>query len=402
MNNRRYETLLVVLFGIGLGLVMLDRMAINFLFPVLVKEFGLNNTHIGQIILFQTLGWAIFGLVFSILADRTGYKKWLMVPLLVLTTVFSAGSAFTVGLTSLILMRFFLGIVEGPYTPLYVSILHVQTDPKRFAVAVGLVVGIAGIIGGLIAPLLVTQLLVRYDWHWAFIVSSLPTLVLAILIGLYVKEVKTTSAVDGASVEKADWSDFAKLLKYRNVVLCIVLIVLSMLAMWSFFVYSPLYWVQLGKMSEQSMGFIMSATGVSVIFWNFVIPAISNRIGRKTVLIVFAPILACMFLVMYFSVGTVAQILFVILGGIAGALPSLLFIIGTESVPRTLATTSPSLIMGVGELLGGAVGTGTMGALADLYGLQTVMIIIAGALILFSAVSFGLIETSPHLVSKKI
>nr|WP_316045899.1 hypothetical protein [Planococcus glaciei] len=71
----KYETKLVMLFFVAWGFLYLDRQAISMLMPMIIEDIALNNTKIGQINMWQTIGFAISAPVFAILSDRLGHKK---------------------------------------------------------------------------------------------------------------------------------------------------------------------------------------------------------------------------------------------------------------------------------------------------------------------------------------
>ena len=55
MKKQTYQNSIAVLFALTWGLVLLDRNAIAFLFPVLMKEFNLNNAQTGQIVMWYRI-----------------------------------------------------------------------------------------------------------------------------------------------------------------------------------------------------------------------------------------------------------------------------------------------------------------------------------------------------------
>ena len=65
MNQRTYQNTIAVLFALTWGLVLLDRNAITFLFPILMKHFNLNNAQTGQIVMVTGFGFVISSLFLS-------------------------------------------------------------------------------------------------------------------------------------------------------------------------------------------------------------------------------------------------------------------------------------------------------------------------------------------------
>jgi MFS family permease len=79
MKKKTYQNVIALLFALTWGLVLLDRNAITFLFPVLMKAFDLNNAQTGQIVMVTGFGFVLSSLFITPLADRSGLKRiWLV------------------------------------------------------------------------------------------------------------------------------------------------------------------------------------------------------------------------------------------------------------------------------------------------------------------------------------
>ena len=137
MKTRTYQNTIAVLFSLTWGLVLLDRNAISFLFPILMKEFQLNNAQTGQIVMVTGFGFVISSVFLTSLADKSGLKKLWLVPVIILSGVFSGATAVATSLTVLLIVRFLTGFADGPIYPLMTSVLKVQGEPGRFASYIG-------------------------------------------------------------------------------------------------------------------------------------------------------------------------------------------------------------------------------------------------------------------------
>ena len=93
MKKQTYQNVIAILFALTWGLVILDRQAITFIFPILMETFGLNNAQTGQIILVTGLGFVISSLFLTPLSDRSGLKKLWLGPVFIFAGVFSGGTA---------------------------------------------------------------------------------------------------------------------------------------------------------------------------------------------------------------------------------------------------------------------------------------------------------------------
>ena len=182
MEKRTYQNTIAILFALAWGFVILDRQAITFLFPVLMEEFNLNNAQTGNIVMVTGLGFVISSLFLTPIADRTGLKKIWLVPVIILAGVFSGGTAFAGSLMMMLVVRFLTGFAEGPAYPLMTSVLTVQGDPRKFASYIGLMQFSTGLIAMVLGPTLTIKLAEHLDWHYAFIFTSLPTIIIGILI----------------------------------------------------------------------------------------------------------------------------------------------------------------------------------------------------------------------------
>jgi predicted MFS family arabinose efflux permease len=402
MKNEKLSFGVILLLGLTIGFVFMDRQAIAYLFPTLVNVFGLTNAQVGQIGMYQTLGFAIFAVVFSVISDKLGSrsrKRWL-IPLLIVTSIFSGLSGIVPTIGVLLVIRFLTGATEGPAYPFMYSLVYAgSSDRQKYATNIGLVMAIHTLIAGMLGPILVTQFAVRFDWRFAFMLVSVPALVLAILLGIVVKEgpSKNNLQPNDNKQEKAEWRDFGRLLKYRNIILASLIYMCGMGALWIFITFSPLYFVKVGGMSEQSMGILMAFTGVSVLFWSFFVPFISNKIGRTPAAMLFALLAIIPFVALYLSTGLLTRVIVVLLIGILMAFGQLFIaIIAVESVPGNLRATASAFVMAFGEIVGGAVAPRIFGGLADSYGLPIVMVGAASCMAAAFLLSIFVLETNPR------
>ena len=175
MRRPVYQNTIASLFSLTWGFVLLDRNAIAFLFPILMKHFNLNNAQTGKIVMVTGIGFVLSSLFITPFADRSGLKKLWLVPVIVLSGIFSGCTAFAGSLMVMLIVRFLTGFADGPIYPLMTSVLKVQGDPKRFASYIGLMQFSIGLIAMVLGPSLTIQLALHLDWHYAFIFTSLPT-----------------------------------------------------------------------------------------------------------------------------------------------------------------------------------------------------------------------------------
>ncbi len=399
MKKQTYQNVIALLFSLTWGLVLLDRNAISFLFPVLMKTFNLNNAQTGHIVMYTGFGFVISSLLLTPFADRSGLKKAWLVPVIILSGVFSGGTAFAGSLTAMLMVRFLTGFADGPIYPLMSSVLKVQGEPKRFASYLGMMQLAIGIIAQIIGPALTIQLALRFDWHYAFIFTSLPTVMVGVAIWFVLKEVVPTSEVlPNAGPVKAEstmkWSDLPKIFAYRNCTLSFIANILVMVGFWGVVSFGTTYWVDEGGLTLSQTGYLGSISGIVGLGWAVVIPIIVDRFGRKPSASLFTIYIAASMFIMYLSKGLIAQIAYVLVIGCCGFV-SVLFvaIICQESVPPAIAATTTAIGMAIGELFGTAIAPRILGSLGDIYGLRTIFLVGGVSTVIAFVITFWLTET---------
>jgi ACS family hexuronate transporter-like MFS transporter len=410
MKKTAYQNTIAFLFALTWGLIILDRNAITFLFPTLMKVFGLNNAQTGQIVMVTGLGFVISSLFLTSLADKTGLKKIWLVPTIIMAGVFSGSTAFAASLTVMLIVRFLTGFADGPIYPLMTSVLTVQGDPKRFASYIGLIQFAVAVIATILGPTLTIQLAVHLNWQYAFIFTSLPAVIVGIAILLVLKEVKPGQAEAGAlssseaqavSDSAMKWKDVPKIFAYRNCTLSYIGNVLIMVGFWGVVSFGTTYWVNEGGLTLEYTGYMTSASGIAGLVWAVVIPIILDRIGRKPSASIFTIYISVSMLIIYLSQGLIAQISYVLVIGCCGFV-SVLFvaIICQESVPPAIAATTTAIGMAIGELFGTTIAPRILGSLGDLYGLRTIFLVAAISSMIAFFITFALTETRKPKLGK--
>lgn len=410
MKKETYSNVIAVLFALTWGLVLLDRNAISYLFPVLMRTFNLNNAQTGQIVMVTGFGFVISSLLLTPLADRSGLKKLWLVPVILLSGIFSGATALAASLTAMLVVRFLTGFADGPIYPLMTSVLTVQGNPKRFASYIGLMQLSIGLIAMIVGPSLTIQLALHLDWHYAFIFTSLPTVIVGIIIWFVLKEVNPGRAdpEDGFTETKPvghpgmRWEDVPRIFTYRNCTLSYIANVLIMIGFWGVVSFGTTFWVKEGGLTLSQTGYLSSISGILGSGWAVAIPLLVDRFGRKPSASVLTVYIAVSMFILYFHQGLLAQIAYVMVIGCCGFV-SVLFvaIICQESVPPAIAATTTAIGMAIGELFGTAITPRILGSLGDLYGLRTVFLVGGISTTISFFITFALTETSKTKLQKK-
>lgn len=389
----KYEMKLVMLFFVAWGFLYLDRQAISMLMPMIIEDIALNNTKIGQINMWQTIGFALSAPVFAILSDRLGRKKQILFWATLATSILALLTMFAGSFNYLLIVRTLLGASEGIILPISISMLAAVSRPTTLGRNMGLVYAGAAVIGVTIGPVVVTQLGELFDWRYAFLFVSVPSFIAALLMLKVIKEVELAPAVT-ARASKVTMSSIFSNLKNRNILVCTLISVFCMGAMWTFNSFLPLYLTQISMLSVTQMGIVFSLFGLLTIAWQVFIPYSSDKIGRKPAMTGYLGMAMVTPLVLFIFPNSAASLVILVLfGGIILAMNTIYqSIIPVESVSPLVMASANALIMGVGELIG-AFSIGFSGVLADAYSLTAVMLVVPISYFVAFLVSFGLIET---------
>lgn len=165
--------------------------------------------------------------------------------------------------------------------------------------------------------------------------------------------------------------------------------------------FTPTHLMEIKGFSPDVMGGIMSVLGFAWMAWGFIVSALSDRFGRKPILIIFTAIaILCPMVLLYVdNASTMLPLIFLTYIGL-GCFTLFMATIPAETVPASQVATALGLVMEVGELFGGFITPIVAGFAADIYGLQIVMwIAAAGSLVAFF-LSFFLTETAPVRTAK--
>jgi MFS family permease len=130
---------------------------------------------------------------------------------------------------------------------------------------------------------------------------------------------------------------------------------------------------------------------------------LSDRIGRKTPLVVFASLMVVAPAALLWFDGPVViltALMFISWMGL-GTFPLFMGVIPTETVGRARAATAMGLVVMIGELTGGVFGPPLAGRLADQFGLD-VALYMQGALAIGAGLAaLFVIETNPRVLARR-
>ena len=397
-----YENKLVIIFFFTIGFVFFDRLAINYLFPMISVDLGLNYTQLGLLGAGLALTWSVSGPLGGFISDKVKSKKTMLAILVFAFSVISLLHGLAQSFAMLFVLRLLMGIVEGPLIPQTQSILAMESSERRRGFNLGFTMNTSNaLFGSILAPVVIVALATKFDWHTAFYLTIIPGIILSFFILKAVKNpdpAKFHAMHATKSTEKVKVKD---VLKHRNIWLSIVVFSLVMTTLMAFQIFGPTYLVQAKGLSDTTMSFVMASFGVGYAIFGFLIPTISERTGRKPASLVSGLLLILVPLSIVFvdSIPLMMLLLFIGSAG-SGVIGMSMSVIPVESVPLQYSGLAIGLTIGIGELIGGFLNPMVNGALADIYGIQTPLFVAAGAAVIALLFTFFFKETAPSKVNE--
>jgi MFS family permease len=400
-----YENWLVFILGLTFGFVFFDRNAISFLMPFIVPDLGLSNTQVGLLNSGLSLTWAVSGYLIGRASDATGKRRAYLVASVIVFSLCSVGSGLAGSFMALLLARMVMGIAEGPTLPISQSFMVLESSPHRRGLNMGLMQNVfAALLGSTVAPIVMVAVAQDYGWRSAFFFAGAPGLLIAFLLWKFVREpgrVPPAIASAQAAVPEGPKLSSLALLKFRNMWLCSIICIAMVAWMVLGWTFLPLFYVNVRGIAPTDMGYLISVFGVCAAVSGFVVPAISDRVGRRPALVFFCLLsMLTPLAAIYFegSLYALAALVFVGWSG-AGCFPLFMATVPAETVPRRYLATAFGLVMGMGELIGGVLSPTIAGRAADVYGQTAPIYIMVGCALVAGLFALFLKETAPLKVA---
>jgi MFS family permease len=378
-GTAQHDFRIVVLLSIGFGLVGLDRFIINPLFPVIAEDLGLDYQDIGLVAAVLALTWGGAAVVFGRLADRVGVKSVLVTSALAFSALVGL-TGFAGGLGGLLAIRALLGVAEGTFVPASIVAASRASKPSRVGLNIGILHMTAALFGLGLAPLLATQLLkVLPSWHWVFVAVAIPGFLLAFCIGRVLKSEARSAHPIALPDRRHSWREvlFDRRVASNAIALGAWLAVLTTLgALLPSYLTGPL---QLGL---DQMGLVLSGLGLGGVVGMIVIPGLGDRFAHGPVAIGAVTVKMMALAALIFAPANVGLLFgLVSVVGLTGAGLMALTVgpLTGSAVAAPLAVTATGIVVGCGEILGGAIAPAAAGLLGARLGIGVVPVFALGA-----------------------
>ena len=383
----------------------LDRQALSFAGPELVRIFSISNTEFGLIGSAFLFAYGFGQLVIGPIVDRFGTKRSFRVAVIA-WSVAGMLHALGRGFWSFFSLRALLGVTEAMNLPAAVKAVAEWFPAAERSLAVGIVTAGIG-LGAIVAPPLLVWLIDAFGWQWAFIVPGAAGFVwLAVWNWRYddpavhprIGAAERALILDGRDEEpkgedasQRPWYAFIRFLSYREVWGLMLSRLVSDGAFYFFVVWLPLYLSQERGFELKALVFVaipFIAADAGSLFGGWLGTRLIRRgwsvdKARKSIIWLAAAIVPCALLAVLaesaaVAIGLICVAMFAIQVKASShfTLPADLFL------PRDVATIW-GLFGAVGSL-GGALFVGAVGWITEHYSYTPVFAAV-GAMHLVSA-----------------
>jgi predicted MFS family arabinose efflux permease len=387
----RQEMLGVLVLSVGFGLVGIDRFLISTMYPTIARDLHLGYGDIGTITGALALAWGLAALIMGNLSDRIG-RRIVLVGSLVVFSLLIGASGLASSLAGLVLVRLIMGFADGAFTPASIAATIQLSPPERHGRNVGIQQTMLVLFGLGLSPLLVGALLHHgVEWRYIFSLFLVPGLLVAWQTWRIIAENPSTERSPRGSI--ADW---LTVLRYHNIRLLMAGMFCWLTCLITTSAFLPSYLTSHLHLDPRQMGTVMSAIGFGAMTGTLVLPALSDRVGRKPVMVL-ASIGALAGLTILGFIGPTVLLLFACLFGVHFFNNALITLtvgpVSAETVPPQLMATASGIVIAAGELLGGGLAPIIGGRLAERFGIEQILklpILMMGVGVL---ISFAVRET---------
>ena len=358
-----YENGIVLLMALTFGCLFFDRLALNFLMPYVAKDLNLNNTQIGLLAGGLSLAWAFSSFFSTAWAESNNKKKLVFIIAVFTFSICSFGSGFAVSFTTLLLARLIMGFAEGPVIPLAQNFVERESSPNRLGLNAGILQAFgSALFGSILAPVLLVQIAENMGWRNAFYVAGVPGLLFGLIAWFYVKP----STAESKGEKNDSTLNISELLAYNNIKWGIPAACCVFGWWFATLPFISKYFVESQGMSADQMGKTMGLLGVSGLVSSIFVPALSDKIGRKPVLLGAVSIGILFPFAVYFLNGSGLQLPAMFFTYFTmGTIPIVAAVIPSATVPDHLKAKAIGLVTAIGEIVGGVLIPALAGILSD-------------------------------------
>jgi MFS family permease len=392
------ENLILALLTLNFGATFLARNSLGYLIPFIRPELALSNARIGLLSSGLALAWALSSLALSAAVRPGTARRSLLAALALLTALASLCGAYAGSFALLFAARVATGLFSGPVLPVSQGIVTDVSAAAHRGLRMGILQTFGGaLFGSLIAPLVLVPIAAASGWRAALLAAALMSAAASILLARFLALPEAAAHVTPCAAAPAGEAGFAKAVSNHNVRIC-SLIGVAMVA-WLIVgsTFFPLYLVSAVHASDTEMSRLMGVLGASSMAAAILVPHLSDRYGRKPVMIIFTLVGMLLPLALLLAQRAGFGLAFAMFAGAlaGGTFPLFMATIPAESTPVGLAASSIGIVQAMAEIVGGVVAPFVAGWLSDDLGLRAALWLCLGCAAAAGLLAMMLRETAP-------
>jgi FSR family fosmidomycin resistance protein-like MFS transporter len=360
------------------------------LLPLIGNELGLTYSQIGLIITCQYIAAAIANIPGGVVVDTVGRKGLLMA-----VSLFWVGFpylliGFTHGYLMLLMCVSLVGFGNSIWHPTAIPTLA-QRYPERKGLVLSLH-GMGGNVGDAIAPIVVGAALAIFTWREVVVMNVLPGLVVALLMFVFLGSMRLGSKKASAHESQGlaeYWDGLRRLFRNRALILLSTGSTFRSMTQSALLTFLPVYLAHDMGYSPFVVGACLFALQAAGFAAAPIAGHLSDRMGRRSIVMGSMATTALVLIAMAFSGGSVLFVALVaVLGFFLYAIRPVIQAWLLEATPKNMGGSSIGILFGA-QALGAAAGPFLAGLVADRQGLIStfyflaVTIVIANLFVIF-------------------
>ena len=355
------------------------------LLPIIGNELGLSFSQIGLIMTCQYIAGAVANVPGGVLVDTIGRKGLLMG-----ISLFWVGfpyllMSFTHSYLMLLACVALVGVGNSLWHP-----TAIPTLARRFPQRKGLVLslhGMGGNAGDAVAPLVVGALLAVLTWRQVVVLNVIPGLVVSLLLLVFLGTLrlgskKGAAVADGPGQSMAEYArGLRELFRNRSLVLLSTSGAFRSMTQNALLTFLPLFLARELNYSPFYVGGAMFALQVAGLVASPVAGHLSDRMGRRSVMMTSMAMTAVVLLFMAVAGRSAAFVYFIaVLGFFLYAIRPVIQAWLLEVTPKNMGGSSIGVLFGA-QSLGASIAPLLGGLIADRWGLTATFYFLAGTIV---------------------
>lgn len=252
--------IMILLLFIGYLIVYIDKTVIGLAMINIEKDLDLTPQHVGYITGIFFLSYSLFQIPAGWLNDRIGYKKVLLLSLIMIS-----GCAFLFGfvgatISLLIAFRFLAGIGHSGYPCSCAKAVSSNFSVDERTLAQSILLSSSG-VAMVVGPIVVSYTLNSIGWRWTYIDLAIIAMIVVMFIFLWVPNLKKQETANVAN--DAPKISYFSLLKNPVVILLFIAIFGVNIPAYGLMAWLPKYLVQVRGLELEWAAYMIALGGIA-------------------------------------------------------------------------------------------------------------------------------------------